>query len=385
MPLPDFTPISAMVAADGEWEWSQLHQFVPHDVLEHIACIKPPFQTTLLYSSGWLWCGDCGFSVKSSYDTRYNYPIGRVDNVWSVLKKFLGVPRVKSFLWLVCKGCVLTNFERARQHLIDFTGCVTCCAALEDLDHLLRLCPIPQLICSSLVRQYRVHEFFTLPISVWVRVNFQNPRYFSASESDWDILFGAILWNLWLFRNRRIFDPESDQIDNVMSCSRRLRDETCQALASVAAQPSILVGARPLEVTWCPPSADSIKVNVDYGRRLAGGVTPCGGVAELWAVYEGLKCAMSLNVQKLIVKSDSREVIGILSSQGRRATPSSLLESIRALAAQNCEVVFQHVFREGNRVADAMTHLFSMDTFAMRLYLYPPYEVLEILHADVCS
>ncbi|KAK9004210.1 hypothetical protein V6N11_002017 [Hibiscus sabdariffa] len=69
--------------------------------------------------------------------------------------------------------------------------------------------------------------------------------------------------------------------------------------------------------------------------RLVGGVTSCGSFvrssngiwldgfikfigrcsileAEFWTVYEGLKCAMDLNVQKVIVESNSREVIGIL-------------------------------------------------------------------------
>ncbi|KAK8995180.1 hypothetical protein V6N11_069625 [Hibiscus sabdariffa] len=69
-------------------------------------------------------------------------------------------------------------------------------------------------------------------------------------------------------------------------------DDTCRALASVAAQPSILGGARPLEVIWYPPNADCIEVNVDGGRRLVEGVTSCGVVVrnfdgvELWAVYE---------------------------------------------------------------------------------------------------
>ncbi|KAK8696404.1 hypothetical protein V6N13_001540 [Hibiscus sabdariffa] len=70
------------------------------DLLEHIPGIKPPFQTTTTDSLGWLWSENSGFSVKSTYDERCNYPIGLVDNVWGVLKKFQGVPQVKSFLWL---------------------------------------------------------------------------------------------------------------------------------------------------------------------------------------------------------------------------------------------------------------------------------------------
>ncbi|KAK9008183.1 hypothetical protein V6N11_075085 [Hibiscus sabdariffa] len=99
-----------------------------------------------------------------------------------------------------------------------------------------------------------MHEFFTLPISVWVRVNLQN--------------------------SRRIFDPESDRVDNVMGCSRRLRDDTCQASASVTVQSSTPGGARPLEVKWCPPSEGSIKVNVDGTRQLEGGVASCESIVS---------------------------------------------------------------------------------------------------------
>ncbi|KAK8497317.1 hypothetical protein V6N12_038624 [Hibiscus sabdariffa] len=58
--------------------------------VKETAGIKPPFQTTTTDFPGWLWSGNSGFSIKSTYDERCNYPIGPIDNVWGVLKKFRG-------------------------------------------------------------------------------------------------------------------------------------------------------------------------------------------------------------------------------------------------------------------------------------------------------
>ncbi|KAK8476270.1 hypothetical protein V6N11_001685 [Hibiscus sabdariffa] len=114
--------------------------WVSHDVLEHIATIKPPSSVSLSDSLGWLWNGGHDFSVNLGYDVRAHYSSAFGDGLWKIIHKFRGLERMKSFLWLVCKGCVLANSKRVRRHIASLAACVACGAVVEDLDHLLWQC-----------------------------------------------------------------------------------------------------------------------------------------------------------------------------------------------------------------------------------------------------
>ncbi|KAK8481820.1 hypothetical protein V6N11_032986 [Hibiscus sabdariffa] len=187
---------------------------------------------------------------------------------------------------------------------------------------------------TSLLWYDRLDEYLTIPIPDWVHINLQNPLYFSFSDPDWDILFGAFLWNLWLFRKRKIFDLDNEESDTVFGCSRRLKVATCRSLDIRIQQQSVGGGVRPRRNDWSPPPVGCLKINVDGTRRVVDGVASCGGVirdsngiwvdgfskfigrcsvleAEFWAVFEGLCCAKSFNVSKVVVESDNRDVIDV--------------------------------------------------------------------------
>ncbi|KAK8478701.1 hypothetical protein V6N11_057300 [Hibiscus sabdariffa] len=132
---------------------------------------------------------------------RLNLPSSGVDSIWKLIHRSRTLPRIKSFLWLVCKDRVLTNAERLRRHIANTAKCVSCGARVEDLDHLLQQCPFAK----------------------------EDPSYFATDQADWDIRFGAIIWNLWRFRNRRVFDPDDVQHETVESCSQRIVAEVGHA------------------------------------------------------------------------------------------------------------------------------------------------------------
>ncbi|KAK8984636.1 hypothetical protein V6N11_008400 [Hibiscus sabdariffa] len=150
------------------------------------------------------------------------------------------------------------------------------------------------------------------------------------------------------------------------------------------------------------------KLNFDGARNLADGSASYGGVsrdshgmwiagfskyiskcstleAEFWAVYEGLTCAQRLNVESIVVESDNLIVVHALQNSGGRRPHSSLFDSICGLLRCWWNVEFCHVFREGNRIANAMTSLSHHNSFDPRIYMYPHDEVLSILHEDSCG
>ncbi|KAK9001798.1 hypothetical protein V6N11_024496 [Hibiscus sabdariffa] len=42
----------------------------------------------------------------------------------------------------------------------------------------------------------------------WIEINLIDPSYCARVSIDWDLMFGAIVWNIWLDRNTEVFDSE---------------------------------------------------------------------------------------------------------------------------------------------------------------------------------
>ncbi|KAE8717106.1 hypothetical protein F3Y22_tig00110059pilonHSYRG00042 [Hibiscus syriacus] len=157
---------------------------------------------------GWKWKSDRRFSVKSAYDQRrskLNTNVEREDIIWSTVAKFRGIPIFKSFLWLMAHERILTNKERARRHLTSQTKCEACGAAEESIHHIFRECPIAYTIWQSLIRQEKMTELMETEIKQWIYINIDKPEQFIRDAEDWDLLFGSIIWSIWLHRNNNIF------------------------------------------------------------------------------------------------------------------------------------------------------------------------------------
>ncbi|KAK8496066.1 hypothetical protein V6N12_032797 [Hibiscus sabdariffa] len=133
---------------------------------------------------------------------------------------------------------------------------------------------------------------------------------------------------------------------------------------------------------WIPPAPGVWKINVDGAHNPSDGSVSCGGVicnstglwisgfskfngncttldTEFWAIYESLECALNLNAENIVVESDNLEVVRSLLNNGARGPYSSLFTSIMNLLRYQWHVEFRHVFREGNRVSDALAKLDS--------------------------
>lgn len=77
------------------------------------------------------------FSTKSAYWlTNQGANTGTWE--WAFIWRLQIPPRIKTFIWLVAKGKILTNFERAKRRMRIFMYCPMGCRAIEDLNHLFR-------------------------------------------------------------------------------------------------------------------------------------------------------------------------------------------------------------------------------------------------------
>nr|CAD1832798.1 unnamed protein product [Ananas comosus var. bracteatus] len=139
-----------------------------------------------------------------------------------------------------------------------------------------------------------------------------------------------------------------------------------------------------LVVSWRPPPDGWVKLNTDgsfVGRDSSGGAgfvardseglfvfagaSNCPGVnplySELWAIRAALTKAIEAGFPRVLLESDSSSAVhllggGIKNANAPRGT-KQLVQDCLALRCRFLEIIIQHTYREGNRVADRLAAL----------------------------
>ncbi|KAK8553986.1 hypothetical protein V6N12_030965 [Hibiscus sabdariffa] len=150
------------------------------------------------------------------------------------------------------------------------------------------------------------------------------------------------MWNLWLFWNSVVFGNELGNNVSVLD-HRRSR------------------------VVWVPPTQGWFKLNSDGAHRASDGRASCG-------------CVIRDNFGNWIVGfakfiGDEFDLQGAL----------GIVAHIRDMYDRDWQVVLQHVRREGNKVADAMTRLSMDEELVVSLYYDPPVSLEQLLLVDYAA
>ncbi|KAK8686241.1 hypothetical protein V6N13_125268 [Hibiscus sabdariffa] len=141
-----------MVTDSGDWCWDSLNSLLPSSILLHLADIKPPLPCFPSDVLAWMGELDGCFSIRSAYNSCTNDTPASRDKVW----------RYRSYGSEVSAGT--TD--------VDTAGITS---AMQD--------------------------FCWMNIKDWVHWNLTRPEFITASHEDWDLLFGVVVWNIWLTRN----------------------------------------------------------------------------------------------------------------------------------------------------------------------------------------
>ncbi|KAK8977406.1 hypothetical protein V6N11_034451 [Hibiscus sabdariffa] len=76
-----------------------------------------------------------------------------------------------------------------------------------------------------------------MPLRQWIEVNLSPNSAFGHENEYWDIMFSAVLWNLWIQRNNAIFGNQSEEWASLITRSRWLMDTTREVLTKVSVRP----------------------------------------------------------------------------------------------------------------------------------------------------
>ncbi|KAK8618474.1 hypothetical protein V6N13_132463 [Hibiscus sabdariffa] len=110
-------------------------------------------------------------------------------------------------------------------------------------------------------------------------------------KGDWDLMFGAMIRQLWRNRNCVVFDQVSEVRVSVLLCSVSLAQLMGSAFGGISA-PSLRTGRM---------------------RQESVGIGSCSiQEAELWGILVGLECAWNAGSHQVIVESNSADAIRLI-------------------------------------------------------------------------
>ncbi|KAK8540094.1 hypothetical protein V6N12_046387 [Hibiscus sabdariffa] len=115
---------------------------------------------------------------------------------------------------------------RVQSHLVLGYRCGVFGGESETIDHLFRLCSTSYATWLCVVIQpSRAHEFFSMEFMDWLRYNITSNAFVVSNDVEWPLLFGLVLWSLWLNYNRLIVDMQNAGNEFVLMMSRHMNGE----------------------------------------------------------------------------------------------------------------------------------------------------------------
>lgn len=288
-------------------------------------------------------------------------------------------------------GRVLTNVERARRKLTSDICCVFCAGSMEDCNHLFRQCEEATVIWKAFLRPQVLAVLNSLSWENWLVANITGDRSLGL-DVNWPEKFANRLWWMWRWRNELIFNGRRTSLDQKLHWLR-LKDVEISASFHKQRNPGDRIGDFvDTTLSWTPPQLGWMKLNVDGSCSMDTAGAGCGGVlrgwdgkwkrgftytigrctiqeVEAWGVLQGLCLASCLGVQYLVVESDCKTTIDQLRRlENTREHLPNIIQRCVHESRKFSRVVFNHVFREQNRLADALAKLALRGQCGLHIY-----------------
>ncbi|CAN1144884.1 Putative ribonuclease H protein At1g65750 [Linum perenne] len=201
------------------WNSEKLRSVFPEEVVKQIMLIPLGPEG---YSDQLVWHFESSgnFSVRSCYrhlramTVPHNQPADvSTTKLWKWLWQLDLPPKIKYFLWRVCRNAVPTKSGLLRRRCGNSSICLTCNTNEETLEHLLFHCPVS----LSFWQQVLPHLHYPAPDQL-------TKSWFSSiasSVSDSTATqIGFTIWYIWKMRNELVFQSISPSLSDL--ASRRL-------------------------------------------------------------------------------------------------------------------------------------------------------------------
>ncbi|KAJ8762621.1 hypothetical protein K2173_008060 [Erythroxylum novogranatense] len=365
---------------DRGWIWEYFQHSLPMSSLLQIAAIPTPSNDRGADLPIWRLTSNGNFSIKSAYDLLTKDFTQEEKDIWKVVWKWKGPQRVKTFLWLLSHGKLLTNEAWLRRNLAPSTSCPICQDHTKSILHAIRDCPKVREMWKSLVPRKAWEQFFSNPIDRWLLSNIRENQQ-GVEGVEWRMLFVVGCWLMWKWRNHEVFDENFTRPPNEAMVVYKVAVSFHMSILAGETNDFSPNGRMWRNISWLLPSNGWIALNTDgtskgnlgvagagsvikdtEGRWLDGFVQNIGVatsfVAELWAIKVGLLMAWEKGYRRVRLQVDSLTIVSMLKTgKSPRSLNSALFRDIYGLLRRDWQVEMQHIYREANQCADRLANI----------------------------
>ncbi|WJX23235.1 hypothetical protein P8452_12461 [Trifolium repens] len=396
--------VKDVLTINGHWNIDFIKSHLPPAKANQVLALPAPMDNDGPDSVGWKGTSTRHFTVQSAYELKCQN-FNHIEGDWQKIWDWKGPHRLQTFMWTAAHERLLTNYRRSRWGTGVSPICPCCRNGDETLIHVLRDCVYATQVWFKLVASSHIYNFFSLNCRDWIFKNLAN-QVSGTRKEEWRYIFMVTCWNLWTWRNKSIFEEDFhrpiDPIRVILDLVQAIdRGDDLHLIRGSRRFDTIYIG-------WNRPRGDWVKLNCDGAYKESLDLAGCGGLirdsggqwligyarkigmcdalhAEMWGMYEGLKIARSKGFSHLIVESDSKLLVDMVTNNCKinGATPV-LIRRIRDLINLPWHVQINHTLREGNRCADWLaSYSLTKDSFVSIVVEVPPRELQSILFDDI--
>lgn len=407
--LPSEAPRKvADIMLNGQWNQGELRRWFTRWEIEEILRIPIQLQPC---EDQWTWhySKNGEFSVRSAYflelaeRKRARATSSReTDNVvWCKLWQANLPTKIRIFAWKALhQGLPLRDNLRKRGWELD-CRCPMCGETNETASHALISCTQAKRVWGLSPLRLTSPDDYGGTIMEWVTRVSRNVN----EDIWWDILW-SLMWGIWLRRNAWMFENRKVGSVEVMGKVVHLVHEYVAAMEEPSSQQNSDSGG---PRTWKAPDHGLFKINSDVavfgdGKLDFGGIVrdemgevmlaTCAmydgesstDIGEALAARHAVKTAVEAGLWTVVLESDSLKLITHLKKGVKETTNFGFIISDILFHGSFClSLSFNHVHREGNRVAHKLAHL-SKEFRDMRVWIEEiPHEVWDIVNSDLLS
>ena len=360
-------------------------------------------QATVKDRLAWPRAMDGQYNVKSGYQHWCDVNLGNTGVMqskgWSKLWKTDLPHKIQTFMWRFSRNTVPVR-NRLRGKGVDLP--IICPMCDMDVEHLLHLffdCPFAQNCWQYVGRTFDMDSVEDAP--QWLL------QKLKEADPEEVMLIARVLWGIWFFRNRRVWENKVVSAMVAMEWSAKYiadwrKAKESRIVVSRSNSPSSPADAQ----RWKTPAEGYLKLNTDASIKLGEETFSVGLIlrdhkgafvggktqrmqaamsvfeAEVLAIREGLRWMVSLPHQLVVLETDSLLAVRALTQPHNIALEVGLiLDECREIIHANPGFSITFAKRQANKAAHLMARLPCL-LDCPSIFMSPPSMLLETLLYD---
>ncbi|KAF7835253.1 Ribonuclease H protein [Senna tora] len=227
--------------------------------------------------------------------------------------------------------------------------------------------------------------FFSSELDAWLDLNMG--KNLGVQVSDWSLTFGIAVWYIWKWRNDFAFGDGSkfraDPVMEIMSHTKQMQEALTNQLVKgwymLNVDASVSLDNRSIATCGGLIRDNEGLFCMGFNKYLGS----CNALhAETWGILHGLEVAWNAGYRRIIVETDSKDVVENISKRNMEMHQSSqLVRKVRNLMQRNWDVKIRHEYREANEVAHRLASLARIGADTI-VFNEAPGPILPLLFKD---